>query len=326
MHLIHSLGGGGAERQLSYLAPCLGQLGAEVHVAYVREGRNIERLKDSSCQLHRLHTYGNYDPRLYLSVASLVRDIRPALIQTWLPQMNVLGGVAAIRQNIPFVLSERNTGIAHENDLKSLARRWVGNRAAAIVSNSSQGLEYWADADPSVNKVVIPNALPTAELEQFREIKGSARRQVGEPLLILFAGRYVPAKRVFLVLDAFVEVVRRRADVVARMFGEGWKEDELRKRHSKSGVTDRVFVNSYTDDIWQWMADASVLVSLSEFEGQPNTVLEAAALGCPLLLSDIPAHRELIGDNGACYVGDFTAAAVADAVFSTTSRLPRGVQ
>ena len=47
LNIIPGLGGGGAERQLSYLAPHMAQVGHEVHIAYIHEGANFPRLKNS---------------------------------------------------------------------------------------------------------------------------------------------------------------------------------------------------------------------------------------------------------------------------------------
>jgi len=47
------------------------------------------------------------------------------------------------------------------------------------------------------------------------------------------------------------------------------------------------------------MQRASVFVSIGKFEGNPNAVLEAMAIGCPLVVSDIPQHREILDDSSA---------------------------
>jgi glycosyltransferase involved in cell wall biosynthesis len=50
------------------------------------------------------------------------------------------------------------------------------------------------------------------------------------------------------------------------------------------------------------MKASNAFVSTSAFEGQPNAVLEAMGCGCPLVVSDIPAHREFLGPETAAIV------------------------
>ena len=50
---------------------------------------------------------------------------------------------------------------------------------------------------------------------------------------------------------------------------------------------------------------ASLYGSISKFEGRPNAVLEATAVRCPLLVSDIPAHREFLDDATALFVSQY---------------------
>ena len=59
-----------------------------------------------------------------------------------------------------------------------------------------------------------------------------------------------------------------------------------------------------------------MLVSVGFFEGRPNAVLEAMACGCPLVVSDIPAHREFLDEGSALLVSPEVPAAIAQAIGS----------
>lgn len=316
LHLIHGLGGGGAERQISYLAPSLAEHGVEMHVAYVSGGSNFDRLSRSKCLLHQISASGNYDPRQYFLITRLIKYLQPNLVQTWLPQMDILGGTAALRNGIPYILSERNTGLAYKRNLKMRARQFIGARAAAIVANSVQGLEYWDFVGDHVAKVAIPNGLPISELSRFQTRETSDLDRPSNLPILLFAGRYTQAKNVELVMDTIIEVAKRRNNVIGQFFGEGPLEDTLRRNVKEANLDDRIQINGYSDNLWQRIANANVLISLSAYEGNPNIVLEAAAIGCPLVLSDIPAHREFFGRQAVRYVGGFTVAENVETILS----------
>jgi len=64
------------------------------------------------------------------------------------------------------------------------------------------------------------------------------------------------------------------------------------------------------------MRRAAVCVSPSHFEGSPNVVLEAMAAGVPLVVSDIPEHRELLDDRSARFVDPRSAEQLALAIES----------
>ena len=70
----------------------------------------------------------------------------------------------------------------------------------------------------------------------------------------------------------------------------------------------------YTAELWAWLRRADVFVSASAFEGNPNTVLEAAASGCPMVLSDIAAHREILDRDCAWIVSADSPEPIASAI------------
>ena len=135
------MAGGGAERQVTYLARELGRLGWDAHVAVVRRGPNWRRLEASGAVVHELQARGSYDPRLLGQLRRLVQAVKPDLIQTWLLQMEVLAGWTALSSRTPWIFSERSSAGAYPPTVKNVLRRHMAGRADAIVSNSAAGDE-----------------------------------------------------------------------------------------------------------------------------------------------------------------------------------------
>lgn len=82
------------------------------------------------------------------------------------------------------------------------------------------------------------------------------------------------------------------------------------------GLDGRLQINGYSCQVWDVLKTASMFVSISKFEGTPNIVLEAAAVGCPLLLSDIAPHRELLDEDAAMFVPYDSPDKVAEGMMS----------
>src|SRR5690349_10334164 len=111
LHLIPNMGGGGAERELAHLAGALHRQGLNVHVGLIGEGPNYEHLARGGAVLHKIGAFSNYDPRLLLRIHRLMREVRPNVVQTWMTQMDVVGGAVARWRRVPWILSERASAI-----------------------------------------------------------------------------------------------------------------------------------------------------------------------------------------------------------------------
>lgn len=315
LHLVPTFTGGGAERQLAYLARELAELGLDIHVGYLRDGPNLKLLEGTSVTLHRLPVSGSHDLRLPWLLRRLLRDVKPHVVQTWLPQMDVLGGLLARLAAIAWVLSERSASAAYLSGWKIRARKIIGRRATAIVANSSEGLEYWRDASSSTIRRTIRNIVPLeaiadsafAPQERFERLPAGAR-------LIVAAGRLQAEKNWEVFIDALNIALGTLPDVHAVIFGDGTLRHSLQERIARSPFANRIRLNGYTDDLWKWLNLASCYVSVSHFEGSPNVVLEALACQLPIVVSDIPAHRELLSESSAEFVSPHSAEAVASAV------------
>ena len=292
---------GGAERQLGILAAAQVRAGNEVHIAHVHGGVYLTEAHRAGVEAHAIKASGNHDPRIVLGLAHLFRRVKPDVVQTWLPQMDVFAGVAALLTSVPWVLLENSSAPAYVARFKDrVIRPAVGSHAGAIVANSPDGLAYWAQRGaPSALRAVIPNAI---DFDGIRAANPAAPTGLatGNDKYFLFAGRLSPEKNLPVLIRAF----RRAYDetgVGAVICGEGPMRAELANLIASLGLEGKVVLAGVRQDVWGLMKGASALVSASLFEGQSNVVLEGAAAGVPLVLSDIKGNRDAADEESALF-------------------------
>jgi glycosyltransferase involved in cell wall biosynthesis len=315
LYCIPNLRQGGAERQLSYLAAELAQMGHEVHVASSRGGSNLERLRASGAEWHRVGGSNNRDPLIFFRLVGLIRRLRPDVVQTILTPMDIMGGAAALLTRTRWVLKESSSAPLYVARCRNRLRLALGRRADAVVSNSAGGDAYWREAGVRARHV-IPNAVPFEEIVGVDSGRGAEPRPASGEKIVLFAGRMDAGKNVEALVAALAKIAGE-VPFVAVLCGDGPRRTDLERMVGWLGLGHRLFFPGYVSNLWHLMKRADAFVSLSRFEGCPNVVLEAAACGSPLIVSDIPAHRELLDGHGALFVDPDDPAEAAEALKAT---------
>lgn len=315
LYCIPNLRHGGAERQLSYLAAELARRGHEVHVAASRGGSNLDRLISSGAEWHDLGGVCNRDPVIFFRLVGLMRRLRPDIVQTILTPMDIMGGAAALLTRTRWVLKESSSAPLYAAACRNRLRLALGLRADAVVSNSAGGDAYWRAAGAHARHV-IPNAVPFDEIIGAGSARAAGPRLAPGEKMVLFAGRMDKGKNVEAIVAALARIA---GDVpfVAVLCGDGPRRPDLERLARGLGLGHRLVFPGYVSNLWRLMKRADAFVSLSRFEGCPNVVLEAAACGSPLIVSDIPAHRELLDGHGALFVDPDDPAGAAEALRAT---------
>jgi glycosyltransferase involved in cell wall biosynthesis len=310
LHCIPSLGGGGAERQVVQLSNQLTGRGWQVHIALLNEGPMRAHLRPETT-VHRLACNSNYDPRISVRVLALIRRLRPDLVQTWLTQMDVLAGPAARLARRPWIVSERSSEAVY-GDAKSRFRALIGRGATAVIANSAGGIDYWKTRNRRHDlQFVVPNAL---DVDRIAAAAPEMPPQLppGAPL-ILAAGRLSAEKNVLTMTDA-LDRATRATGAVAVVCGQGPQFDDVRARIEQLGAGSRIFPVGFQQHVWGMMKCAAAFVSVSHLEGRPNAVIEAMACGTPLVVSDIPSHREFLDEQCALLVDRHSPDAIAGGI------------
>lgn len=319
VHFIWSLRGGGAERQLASLAPELVRRGHEIHVAFLDGGMYAQAIEKGGGVLHFIRRRGRYDATAPPRMAWLLRRLRPDVLQTWLPHMDVIGGTAARLLRIPWVMSERSAALMYPDEMLYRWRVHGGRRATLIVANSEAGAEYWrANGVDGARIEVVPNFVPVADIAAAPPLDDP---RVGpEDELLVYVGRLSPEKNLSLLFAAMRELRATHPRVKLALCGEGPLEAALRGEVRAAGIAEQVIFAGFVPNVASWLKRAAASVAVSFVEGHPNAVLEAAAAGTPLILSDIAPYRGAVGAEGAEFVPPGDAAALAAAIARTLAR------
>jgi glycosyltransferase involved in cell wall biosynthesis len=119
------------------------------------------------------------------------------------------------------------------------------------------------------------------------------------PTNILAVGRLDPVKGFDMLLDAMGRI--EDTDCHLHIIGDGGERGALERRAVGLGIADRVTFHGFKKNPYPYMRAADLFVLSSRYEGFPNVVMEALALGCPVVAFDCPGGTaELIehGSNG----------------------------
>jgi glycosyltransferase involved in cell wall biosynthesis len=140
---------------------------------------------------------------------------------------------------------------------------------------------------------VIPNGV---NIERIDNVLGRHARQKISTMQVVSVGRLVPIKSPLVTLAAFHQSALRQATLT--FVGQGPLEPALHDEGTRLGIDRRVYFTGLIsrESVYRRLESADIFVSTSTGEGLPLAVLEAMACRCPVILSDIPSHREIAGN------------------------------
>lgn len=309
LHCIPTLSGGGAEHQLKLLIPRLIARGIRVAVFSRLTGTGQQKLESQGAISVPIRSRGNCNPALAVELVAAIRRLRPDIVQSWLPQMDVLCGFLARSYGAKWILSERCSPLAYPRTAKNWLRRVVGERADLVVANSRHGLAVWNHKA----KRVVANAVDLGRIDETPDGYYAGSASLRGRKIVISVARLTEQKQSQVLIEA-IRIARERVpELLLLLLGEGPDREQLTAQVAEHGLEDHVHFLGFRTDVPHWMKSADLFVSASLYEGHPNSVLEAAAARLPLLLSDIPEHRDAVGDT-ACYATPGDAAGFARAM------------
>ncbi len=303
VHIIPTLDRAGAEKQLVILAKGLHARGYPVHVVVLtRDGPLHEELDRAGVPTTIIGKKWKIDPGAYRRLCRTLREVKPDIVQTWIFAANAYGRLAARRCGVPVVIGGERCIDLWKGWPQWAIDRFLAKRSDKIVANSTGVKAYCAAHGIPAEKItVIPNGIEPITLPQVsREAILLELDLPDDAQLVGVVGRLWPQKRVKDAIWAVDLLIRVCPRVHLLVLGDGPLYDNLVRFRDNLGLEDRVHFLGHRNDALRIMRRLDVLWSTSGYEGLSNTVMEAMALGVPVVATDIPGNRDLVvpGETG----------------------------
>ncbi|SCP96269.1 glycosyltransferase family 4 protein [Anaerobium acetethylicum] len=280
--------------------------GDQVFIA-LPDGPYIKSLTDMGCRfidadLDRRGINPVRDFRLLRHYMKIVDEIRPDLLVTYTIKPNLYGGIAGRIKKVPYAMNVTGLGTAFQKDglLKDLVvflYRIAGKHAKTIFFENEENRQVFIDKKIVGEEKACRLNGAGVNLEEFQFCGPPCH--AGETHF-LFMGRIMKEKGVDELFEAAERIMEKYGDVVFDILGTF--EEDYRQRVEALEDKGCIRYYGFQADVRPFIRQADCFVLPSYHEGMANTLLECAAMGRPLITSDIPGCREAVIDGETGYL------------------------
>jgi glycosyltransferase involved in cell wall biosynthesis len=254
------------------------------------------------------------------ALAALVRLIRRErydIVHTHTAKAGILGRFAAARARTPCIIHGLHGMTFHQGLprpvqwLYRVLERTAARRTQCIVSVGEDLVRRYLAAgvgEPHMYRVIY-SGMPLDEYEdvvRHRDMyRARARAELGlgpNDVVLGQVARLEPRKGFRFVLDCLVRIQRRIPNARLLIVGEGPDCAALERRAAALGVAEHVVFTGYREDVAEVMAAMDVFCFASLWEGLPQVLVQAAALGLPIVTFEVEGASEVVHDGVNGYV------------------------
>lgn len=105
---------------------------------------------------------------------------------------------------------------------------------------------------------------------------------------IVAVGRLDEQKSHNILINAFTDFAKKYPDYELNIYGRGPLEEKLLRQIREAGLEEKIHLLGFSKNVWKSAADAAMYILPSDYEGIPNSLLEAMAMGMPVISTDCP--------------------------------------
>jgi len=254
---------------------------------------------------------GSFSILSFFRLLSLLREIKPDIVHTWMYHADLFGGLAAKAAGINKIIwSIHNTNL--DKDKTKIVTRmivrmcivvssWVPSDILSCSKKSSQ--EHIRIGYPKRKMVIIPNGFDTSRYRPTKEFRKTLLNEISaqeDIFLIGHMGRYDPVKNHIGFIRAASILHKKIPKTRFILAGDGvdGNNKELNALINSLGISKMVHMLGYRSDTSRIIPSLDILVSSSHGEAFPLVVGEAMSCEVSCVVTDVGDSSYLVGNTG----------------------------
>jgi glycosyltransferase involved in cell wall biosynthesis len=297
------MGGGGAERVVSLLANSLATEENTVSLLTIVGGESFYPLKENVVYKSigasiskknffiRAISKAVFFPKALIHIHRELKRGKYDVVISMLPETDILVGLCkTFGLKFRHVCSERNDPTKRSR-LRLFILSRIYKKSSLFVCQGKRVFDFYKKVPENV-KCVIPNPVDGAGLPERTD--NITKR-------IVAVGRLDAQKNFPLLINSFTRVAKHFPDYKLDIYGEGTERKTLEALIARNNMQEKIVLNGAKKNVKELISDAELFVMSSNYEGFPNALLEAMAIGLPVISTDFPtgiASELISNENG----------------------------
>lgn len=286
---------GGAERVISILASKLAEIGYNVEILLYYDRPICFKLHNKIKVTSDESYIGKNNIIKHISWRrKYIKEQKPDLVISFLAPFNMVNIVSMFGLNIPLVVADRNDPRkVPENYFTRKCRDFLYTFANGVVLQNNTNKIYFSRKIQKKSRVIY-NPI---DLKQYT---ASALKVTNKEKVIVSVARVIEQKNPLLLLRAFKKVSSNFPEYKLLYLGNGDMVNTVAKEAEKLGISDKVDLPGAVTNVFERIQNAELFVLNSNYEGMPNSLLEAMCLGLPVISTKVSGAVDVIknGENG----------------------------
>lgn len=298
LHIIKSLGRGGAEMLLPETLKLHDQEKFEFHYIYFLPWKDqmVEAIGDAGGKVTCLEAKDNI--RLlfhYKRIIAYCKEHKIELIHCHLPWAGFVGRLVHRRTGIPVIYTEHNMQERYHIATKVINKISFNSQSLALGVSQDVTDSITRNIQPAIPVRTLLNGVNTGSFLRTGDSK--IRSQMGIPDDAIVIGNVAVfrfQKRLVEWLEVIKKIREKNSNVYGLIVGAGPLEDEIKKEWKDLELENIVFFPGLKTDVKPYFDAMDIFMMSSSFEGLPIALLEAMSMECAVVSTDAGGIKEVV--------------------------------